>query len=122
MKTTAPSSENIAIAADEGAGSAPPQDSVQAKVKPFTFKQLYTSRFYLGKGIVLHLLGQREKAIRNFQMVLCMNWRDEKAAFWLDRLDDGSRSLQAVGISGDIAPVPEMTDGNESGHVPSKTK
>lgn len=45
------------------------------------------SSFRLLKGKILYFFGQYEEALSEFRMILRLNWRDENAAFWMERTE-----------------------------------
>jgi Flp pilus assembly protein TadD len=68
-----------------------------APARKGVFLQLYTSRYYVNKGIVLHWLGQRDKAISSFRTALSLDWRHETAALWLSRAERVSAESPSSG-------------------------
>ncbi|WP_114944645.1 tetratricopeptide repeat protein [Microvirga calopogonii] len=59
----------------------------------------HTVRFYLIRGRILFSVGRHDQAIDDFRNALRLNWRHEKAAFWLNKATrtipqtGGTRSL-----------------------------
>jgi len=54
----------------------------------------HTTRFHLIRGRIFLSLGQYDQAIDDFRSALRLDWRHERAAFWLNK---ATRSIPQAG-------------------------
>ncbi|WP_262297402.1 tetratricopeptide repeat protein [Microvirga sesbaniae] len=67
--------------------------------KTMTASRPHSARFHVIRGRILLGLGQYDRAIKDFRRAIRLDWRYERAVFWLDK---ASRTIPSAGETGSL--------------------